>query len=188
MIPNGRPFVAPAPRPEPPYFRALVRLSPAVGRAVAGRFPGVCPGVVEEASQEVLLAAWLERPRWEAVWEEHGEGRLRARLQLAVWRQVRGWWRRHGRRSVGMREGTERPVTVRVEAGQEVLVRVHQDFGVALQRAVAVAGAANAEVVRAAVLDGLGSELSESALAERHGTRREYLNRARNALWREVWA
>lgn len=188
MIRPGRPFAAPSPRVEPPYLRALLRLSPSVKRRVSQCFPGVCEGVVEESCQEVLLAAWRERPRWEEVWEGHGEARLRARFQLALWRQVRGWWRRHGRRCVGLGETTERPVTVRVEAGQETVVRVRRDFAVSLQRAVATAGAANAEGVRAAVLDGLGSELSEAALAERHGTRREYLNRARNALWREVWA
>lgn len=188
MIPPGRPFPRPARRPDPAYFRALLEVAPEVKRRVQGRFPGVCAGVVEESCQEVLLLAWLERPTWEGVWERQGPGRLRGRFQVALWRHVRGWWRRHGRRSVEL--GPEGSPSGRggVEPAQELVVRVSRDFEVCLERALQAAGAADTACLRTAVLDGLGSELSEAALAERHGTRREYVNRARNALWREVWA
>lgn len=169
----------------PPYLRTLLGRAPECRRLVQSAFPGVCPGLVDEACQETLATAWVHRDRWEAVWRAHGDERLVRWFRLVLWRQVRGWWRQHGRRAVDATELAER--VGQVMPAQDVLIRIRCDLGVSLGRAVEAAGGGDGERLRAAVIDGLENDRADTELAERHGVRREYVNRARNALRREVW-
>lgn len=185
-------MVAPASRrlkTLPPYLSTLVARGPEARRAVQAQFPRVCASLVDEAVQEALLVAWTDRETWEAVWRTHGEHRLFGRLRLTTWRLVRAWWRRHGRRAADVASDRADAVeTLRtVSAGQEVLVRVRHDLPRALGRAVQAAGGGDDRTVHAILVDALDTGAGDTELAERHGVRREYVNRARNALRREVW-
>lgn len=186
MIHPGRTFSSRRVEP-PPWYRRLLERAPECRRLVQSSFSGVCRSVIDESCQETLLHVWANRARWERVWHEHGEERLVRWFRLALWRRVRGWWRDHGRRAADVGPAGLAERVGMVSPAQDALLRVRRDLPGAVDRAARTAGGGDAAAVRAALWDGLATDAPDTELALRHGLRREYVNRARNALWREVW-
>lgn len=157
--------------------------APLVRRRIAASFPGLCEGVLEDALQEAMLALVADPAPWRRAWAEGGKDRMRALLHVIAWRKARGAWRRHGwRRSVHVDAMDE---VGRAHLPSQLLMATFRlELEEAIEAAVVEARAGDPGPVRAALLDALVSGETDTALAARHGTRREYVNRARRALGR----
>lgn len=164
---------------------ALVQ-APTVRRRILARFPGLCRGMVDDAIQSAMVTLVADPAPWHRAWRDGGETRLRALLHVVAWRQARGSWRRHGWRRSTSIDAIDFESEGQAPA-QLAVATFHMELDRAIEASVAASHAKDQGRVRAALVDSLLTGDTDGVLAERHGTRREYVNRARRSLarWRE---
>ncbi len=159
------------------------RVRPWLSAYVQGSFPRMCAGHVEDAAQEVFLCA-LEHPeRFTRAWEEGGQPRVEGLCRLIAWRSARGRW---SRSSYKREVGGEALLDVRAERapGQELMTDVRMCLERVLNDALQAIAPSCQEQTRAAVIDRFMTGDSDTAVAERHGVRREYVNRVKREVQR----
>ncbi len=168
----------------PPTLEEIFEhVKPWLSAYVQGSFPRMCAGHVEDAAQEVFVCA-LEHPdRFIRAWEEGGQARVEGLCRLIAWRSARGRWSR----SAYKREvGGDALLDIRAEraAGQELVADVRMRLDRVIDDALASIAPSCQAQTRAAVLDRFLSGDSDTAVAERHGVRREYVNRVKRQVQR----
>ena len=155
-------------------------------RHVRQRFTGLCPGRVEDAVSEVYLLMCRSPELFQESWDSGGDLRvLRLAMRIARFAardQVR-------RRAYAMEQGQADgdPVGVRLP-GQEAWACLPCDLERALHRVSNEVCSRHADTLRDALVDKLNSGANDVTLSEKHQVRREYINRAWNALSEELLA
>lgn len=161
-------------------YRAVM---PWLGAYVRSCFPRVCPSLIEDAAQEAFVCA-LEHPdRFERAHAEGGMARVEGLCRTIAWRAARGRLARHSTRFEVGGDALQQSAARR-EPGQEIVADVRMRLDAMLDAAVQRHAPACPTEVRAAVIDRVLSGETDTAVARRHGVRREYLNRVRREVQR----
>ncbi|RME27880.1 MAG: hypothetical protein D6798_03645 [Deltaproteobacteria bacterium] len=168
----------------PPTLEEIfAQVRPWLSAYVQGSFPRMCAGHVEDATQEVFVCA-LEHPdRFIRAWQEGGQARVEGLCRLIAWRSARGRWSRSAyKREVGGDALLE--ICAERAAGQELVADVRMRLERVMDEALADISPACQARTRAAVMDRFLTGDTDTAVAHRHGVRREYVNRVKRKVQR----
>lgn len=170
---------------QPLLAEIAARTGPWLPGYVQGNFPRMCASHIQDAVQEVYLSA-LEHPeRFARAWEEGGWSRVEGLCKVIAWRSARGRWKRHStHRELGGDALRAHPGATLPP--QPVVAAYHLHLEATLEAALHRAAPACVAQTRAAVLDRFHSGDSDTAVARRHGIRREYLNRVKREVQRAL--
>lgn len=159
-------------------------LGPSIRRSLRKAFPGTCVGRVEDAVQATGLAI-LERPsHFAEVVARGGISELKRQLTVVAWRALRGQLRKRGAR---LEDGDEEQLLAFAQpAGQELAAELRVGWAKAVRRAAEASGGADIEAVEAAINARFWTGQPDTVTAARTGVRREYINRGRIAVEREL--
>jgi DNA-directed RNA polymerase specialized sigma24 family protein len=172
--------------PEPSLADLYTEAVPWLRQYVQRHFPRVCTSICEDAVQDAFVAA-LEHPeRFTAAYQQGGMLRVEGLCRTIAWRAARG---RLVRSSSRFELGGEALTWCNAiqPPGQELLVDAALHLDGLIDGAVARHAPASAERVRAAVVDRMLGGGTDTAVALRHGVRREYINRSRRDVERQLW-
>jgi len=173
-------------QPEPTLAELYTLAVPWLQRYVQRHFPRACDSLCEDAVQDAFLAAVEHPERFTAAWLDGGLKRVEGLCRTIAWRAARGRLARSCyRRELGgdawLLAGQHQP------PGQELVVEALLNLDRIVDEAVQRHAPANAEKVRLALVDRMQNGLTDTAVAERHGVRREYINRSRRDVERALW-
>jgi len=166
--------------PARPWLDVLLASMPAAHRALRKSFPTTGDERIEDALQSAVVSALASPAAFERAWLADGAESVRRLYRVVAWRQMRAMYRRHANR-LELGWDLSRPLGSR-PAGQELAVGLSRGFSAAIEVAVAHAGGAQPDKVRAALLDKLESGDPDTVVSKRHDVRREYLNRAKRCF------
>lgn len=172
--------------PEPSLADLYSEAVPWLRQYVQRHFPRVCGSICEDAVQDAFLAA-LEHPeRFTAAYLQGGLPRVEGLCRTIAWRAARGRLMRCSARYEVGGEALSMGSDLQ-PAGQELLVDAALHLDRLIDGAVARHAPGSAERVRAAVVDRMLGGGTDTAVALRHGVRREYINRSRRDVERQLW-
>ena len=159
-------------------------LRPSIRRSLRKAFPGSCVGRVEDALQATGLAI-LERPgHFAEVVDRGGISELKRQLTVVAWRALRGQLRKRGAR---LEDGDEEQMLAFPHPpGQELVAELQVGWAKAVRRAAEASGGADIEAVEAAINARFWTGQPDTITAARTGVRREYINRGRLQVEREL--
>lgn len=154
-------------------------------RYLRSSFPAMCPSRAEDAAYEAYIVA-LKRPDLFAdALARGGPQRALALFRRIAWRNLRGQWRR----KAFQRETTQLDASAYGgpnHPGQDLLVRFDERLEDVLHDAVNRFGGTRKTALRAALEAKFTGGGSDKDIAESHGFPREYLNRAKQHVLREM--
>jgi DNA-directed RNA polymerase specialized sigma24 family protein len=155
-------------------------------RHVRHRFGGLCPGRAEDAVSEVYVLMCRSPELFQESWDDGGDLRvLRLAMRVARFAAKDQLRRRSYTAEQGEADGD--PVGVR-NPGQEAWACLPCDLDRALDRVSREVCSRHAPALRSALEEKLSTGANDVALSEKHSLRREYINRAWNALSEELLA
>jgi hypothetical protein len=153
--------------------------------ALRRRSPRACEGALDDAVHNTFVAV-LRRPTTFEAAAEKGEEDLRRLMFVVARRALRDTQRRkYQSREIGNIRGPERhfhETPEQIFVVNELLAALPE----MIHRAAATHGGTNRAAVASALRDKLRESLSDAAASARHDVPREYVNRAVNALRRQV--
>ncbi|MCB9763081.1 MAG: hypothetical protein H6739_24990 [Alphaproteobacteria bacterium] len=152
---------------------------------VRHHFPNACRGQVEDAVSAAFLAAMTHPDRFARALAEGGEDRVLGLFRVVAWRAMRAWWRRGARRHERL-DADASAMLGACPAGQQASAVLHLDVATAIQDAAVLCCRSDSARICAAVADRLASGDTDTDVARRHGVRREYVNRVRREVAREL--
>jgi DNA-directed RNA polymerase specialized sigma24 family protein len=172
--------------PEPTLAELYALAVPWLRRYVQHHFPRACGSICEDAVQDAFLVAVEHPERFTAAWTEGGLSRVDGLCRTIAWRAARGRLARScNRREIG---GDALLIAgLRQAPGQELVAEARLHLDRIIDQAARRHAPTNPAGLRLALVDRMRSGESDTAVAERHGIRREYINRSRREIERALW-
>ena len=160
------------------WKRLAPQLLPKMREHVRASFPRMCPGLVDDAVSSAFEQACLHSERIEGVREQGGDAAVYRLMRVIAWRQARRGWQRtsHGTRAMCPLEAGA--YAVGHAPGQIVVLDVLRTLE-DLPRLARSVSERHADRLVEAVHDKWSTGDSDGVVAERHGVRREYVNRVK---------
>jgi len=166
--------------------RHLLSHSAQTLRSLQHRFPTVCPAEAEDALQNTWVDVMRNPHSLESTLWHRGEPAFRRALHTVLWRQMRALWRR--RKPIPVDNDAVQDWAIDWDTPEELLrakeLRIEIDM---LKDAAAITfGGSKPEALRAALDSRLDDGLSDTAVANIYGLRRETVNRAKRWVLQQV--
>lgn len=164
-------------------MQAYTAMRPGLCRCLKTSYPRSCDSRIDDAAQTAALAM-LEQPEHFYALLLRSKYELQRRLITVAWRALRGELRRHCHRfeiadDRRMRVASQLP-------GQEIAAELRTGWPRALRAAAEASGAADHDALERALAERFTTGETDTAVAARTGLRREYINRGRLQVEREL--
>lgn len=166
-----------------PVFSDYVRAKPKLERYVQAKFPRLCRGHVEDAVSAVGLALVMNPTTFQMLHNLKDPSRLLGLFKRVAWRAARATVRRRAYSAERAFEH-EDDVHLGLDAAQPLTLALRRDLEKIVREAATETSPPQTERLAAAVMDQLYGGGTDGEVAERHGVRREYVNRARQQVTR----
>ncbi len=160
---------------------------PAIVESLKRQFPGMCPARVDDAVQAAFLEALVHAGTFQGALDRDGTCGLERMLRKTAWRQLRGQWRRKGYSAQGL-DTTPVAAAASTPEDRAAAREALHDLAGLLDEAADRFGGSRPESLQHALALQLSSGRSDTEVARLAGTRREYVNRARNWMKRSLAA
>ena len=157
-------------------FTAFVLAQPSLLRHVNASFPDLCCGHTEDAVSAVGLALVMNPTYYVMVHDPQNPERLYGLFKRVAWRAARNIWRRPSYSAERTFEHEDDAHLGR-EATQTLELALGRDHKKLVRQEAEKVSSRHAERLVAAYEDQRVNGGTDGEVAERHGTRREYLNR-----------
>ncbi len=167
-------------------FSAFVQAQPKLERYVQTKFPLLCRGHIEDAVSAVGVALVSNPTYFQMIYDPKDPSRLLGLFKRVAWRAARATTRRRAYSAERAFEH-EDDVHLGLDAAQPLTLALRRDLEAVLREACTQASAPQTERLVVAVTDQLFGGGTDGEVAERHGVRREYVNRARQQVTRHFF-
>jgi hypothetical protein len=166
-----------------PVLSAYVKARPKLEAYLRVEWPQLCRGHIEDAVGAVGLALVTNPTYFMMVHDPQNPKKLNGLFKRVAWCAARATVRR---RSFSAERGFEHEddATLGLDATQPLSLALDRDLPKIVHEEALETSATQATPITAAVLDQLQNGGTDSEVAERHGVRREYLNRTRQRVTR----
>jgi len=168
-----------------PVTTSYLRYQPMLVLWLRSSFPGACPELAVDATQDTYVVA-LERPELFERALSRSEGDLRRLLRTVAWRRMRAMICRGARRLEQEALGDELPALA-VPPGQEHAAGLGERVRWLMESATRAYGGERGPALRLALEEKVLTGSPDQELARKHEIPREYLNRAKRHVQRGVW-